>query len=120
MDKQADKAIRRLRRKGGIRKRVSGTPDRPRLAIFKSLNHMYAQVIDDLAGHTLASASTRDAELKLQKTGNSNAAAEVGKLLAQRAKSKGVEEVAFDRSGFKFHGRVKALADGARKGGLKF
>jgi large subunit ribosomal protein L18 len=123
MDKAKNKAARRTRRHIGIRKRVSGVPGKPRLSVFKSLNHIYAQVIDDLAGHTLAAASTADPEIKGKldkKTGNSAAAAAVGALLAQRAKAKGVEAVAFDRGGFKFHGRIKALADAARKEGLKF
>lgn len=120
MNKNKDKTIRRTRRRIGLRKRISGTPSRPRLAIFKSLNHIYAQVIDDLAGKTLASASTRDSGLKLEKTGNSAAAKAVGTALAQKAKAAGVSEVAFDRGGFRYHGRVKALADGAREGGLKF
>lgn len=120
MDKQKDKAVRRTRRRIGLRKRISGTPSRPRLSIYKSLNHIYAQVIDDLAGRTLASASTRDGSIQTGKSGNAAAAAAVGKLIAQRALSAGVKEVAFDRGGFRFHGRVKALADGAREGGLKF
>ncbi len=121
MDKAKNKAVRRARRHIGIRKRIVGVPSKPRLSIYKSLNHIYAQVIDDLAGNTLAAASTRDADLKLdKKTGNSSAAAQVGTLVAQRAKAKGVSAVAFDRGGFRFHGRVKALADAARKEGLKF
>ncbi len=120
MDKHKDKAIRRVRRRGGIRARIRGTPTRPRLAIYKSLNHIYAQVIDDLAGRTLASASSRDATLGLDKTGNAGAAAAVGKAIAERAKSAGVTDVAFDRGGFKYHGRVQALAKAARDAGLKF
>ena len=120
MDKAKHKTVRRTRRHIGIRKRVEGLPTRPRLSVYKSLNHMYAQVIDDLAGKTIASASTRDADLKLDNTGNSDAAAAVGALLAKRAKAAGISTVAFDRGGFKFHGRVKALADAARKEGLKF
>jgi large subunit ribosomal protein L18 len=123
MDKAKNKVARRSRRHIGIRKRVIGVPGKPRLSIYKSLNHIYAQVIDDLAGNTLAAASTADPELKgklEKKTGNSSAAAAVGALIAQRAKAKGVAAVAFDRGGFKFHGRVKALADAARKEGLKF
>ncbi|MGD9790936.1 MAG: 50S ribosomal protein L18 [Phycisphaerales bacterium] len=121
MDKSTNKSVRRARRKIGIRKRVSGTAERPRLAVFKSLNHMYAQVIDDLKGHTIVAASTSDTDLKLdKKTGNAAAAAKVGELLAKRAKEKGITDVAFDRGGFRFHGRVKALAEGARKAGLKF
>ncbi len=124
MDKAKHKVVRRKRRHIGIRKRVEGLPTKPRLAIYKSLNHMYAQVIDDLAGKTLAAASTLDDELKGAvkdgKTGNSTAAAAVGALVAKRAKAAGISTVQFDRAGFKFHGRVKALADAARKEGLKF
>ncbi len=121
MDKNKHKAFRRVRRHKRVRGSVSGTPSRPRLAVYKSVKHMHAQVIDDLAGRTLASASTLESEAGVEsKTGNSAAAAAVGKLLAQRALKAGVTEVCFDRGGFKFHGRVKALADAARKEGLKF
>jgi len=120
MDKQKHKALRRTRRRIGTRKRISGTPERPRLAVYRSLNHIYAQVIDDMTGKTVAAASTRDKDLKADKTGNSEAAKAVGSKLAERAKAAGVESVVFDRGGFKFHGRVKALADAARDGGLKF
>ncbi|HEX2837287.1 MAG TPA: 50S ribosomal protein L18 [Phycisphaerales bacterium] len=120
MDKNAHKSLRRARRRIGIRKRISGTTQRPRLAIYKSLNHMYAQVIDDLAGKTLVAASSQDEALKLKATGNKDAAAAVGTLLAQRAKDKGIKAVVFDRGGFMYHGRVKALGDAARKAGLDF
>lgn len=120
MDKSKHKAKRRARRVTGQRKRIAGAPDRPRLAVYKSLNHIYAQVIDDLAGRTLASASSRDASLALAKTGNAAAAAAVGAALAEKAKGAGVSTVVFDRAGFRYHGRIKALADAARKGGLKF
>ncbi|MCE2967243.1 MAG: 50S ribosomal protein L18 [Phycisphaerales bacterium] len=120
MDKAKHKVLRRQKRHIGIRKRVEGTPGSPRVSIYKSLSHIYAQVIDDLAGHTLCSASSLEKELALGKTGNAAAAAAVGALLAKRAKEKGVSKVVFDRGGFKFHGRVKALADAARKEGLKF
>jgi len=120
MDRNSKKTLRRSRRRIGIRKRVSGTAEKPRLAIYKSLNHMYAQVINDLDGVTIASAATNSKGLKLEKTGNSDAAAKVGEMLAQLATSKGVKEVVFDRGGFKYHGRVKALGDAARKAGLKF
>ena len=123
MNKNVAKTVRRSRRRVGIRKRIEGTQERPRLSIFKSLNHVYAQVIDDLAGKTIAAASTRDEGVSLKdknKTGNMDAAGAVGTLIAERAKKAGVSNVVFDRGGFKFHGRVKALADGARKGGLKF
>lgn len=120
MDKQVSKNIRRSRRRIGLRKRISGTTERPRLTVYKSLNHMHAQIIDDLAGKTLAAASTTEKAMGLAKTGNSAAAAAVGAKLAERAKAKGVTAVVFDRGGFKFHGRVKALADAARKAGLSF
>lgn len=105
-----------------IRKKVSGTPERPRLAVFRSNFHIYAQVIDDVSQHTLVSASTVDKELKekLATTSNSEASAEVGKLIAQRALAKGIEQVVFDRGGNLYHGRVKALADAARESGLNF
>jgi large subunit ribosomal protein L18 len=113
------KQVQRRRRKLGIRKRVVGTPDRPRLTVYRSLSHIYAQIIDDLNGKTLASASS--VQEKLEKAGgNKDAATKVGKALADRAKAAGVTEVAFDRNGFKFHGRLKALAEAAREGGLKF
>jgi large subunit ribosomal protein L18 len=109
---------RRTRRKRGIRKRIVGTPDRPRLTVYRSLNHMYVQVIDDLDGKTLCAASTVDQ--KAQAGGNKAAAAAVGKAIAERAKSAGIAQVSFDRNGFQYHGRIKALADAAREGGLKF
>ncbi len=118
MNANKAKTLRRTRRRMGMRKRIRGTPDRPRLSIFKSLNNIYVQVIDDLAGRTLASASSSD--LKDGSTGNVEASKAVGKLIAERAKSAGVSEVVFDRGGFRYHGRVKALADAAREGGLKF
>ncbi len=110
------KRVRRHRRKRGLRKRLFGTPAQPRLTVFRSGKHIYAQVIDDVAGKTLASANSRS----LDKGYNAVAAAEVGKALAEKAKAAGVEAVCFDRNGFRFHGRVKALADAAREGGLKF
>ncbi|MBC22403.1 MAG: 50S ribosomal protein L18 [Phycisphaerae bacterium] len=111
---------RRTRRKARIRRRITGTPDMPRLTVFRSLNHIYAQVIDDLSGQTIASASSRDKQSKMNGGGNCKAAGEVGKLLAERAISAGCSKVVFDRNGFIYHGRVKALADSAREGGLKF
>lgn len=112
----------RRRRHYRVRQKVSGNGSQPRLSIFRSLNHIYAQVIDDTQGHTLATASTLDAEIKKEAKGKSKTgrAELVGLLLAQRAAEKGISLVAFDRGGFKYHGRVKALADAARKGGLKF
>jgi large subunit ribosomal protein L18 len=122
MDKNKANANRRRKRRIGIRKRVAGTPARPRLAIFRSLNHIYAQVIDDLDGKTLASASSRDkgADLGGAKSGNAKAAMAVGDAIAKKAKAAGISRVVFDRGGFRYHGRVKALADAARKGGLEF
>jgi large subunit ribosomal protein L18 len=123
MNKNKHKANRRIRRHKRVRGSVSGTPSRPRLAVYKSLKHMHAQIIDDLAGRTLASASTLESDVVSSagsKTGNSVAAATVGKLIAERAKKAGISDVCFDRGGFKFHGRVKALAEAARKEGLKF
>ncbi|HVZ93151.1 MAG TPA: 50S ribosomal protein L18 [Phycisphaerales bacterium] len=120
MDKQTNKSIRRGRRRAGLRKRISGTPGKPRLSIYKSLKHIYAQVIDDLAGKTICSASTQSLEPAPAKSGGNAGAAEVGKSIAEKAKAAGVTAVAFDRGGFRYHGRVKALADAARKGGLKF
>src|SRR5688572_10798576 len=116
MDKNTDKTVRRLRRKRGIRKRVYGTPERPRLAVFRSNKQLYAQIIDDVQGKTLASSST----LALDKGVTVAAAGEVGAVLAQKAKAVGVEAVSFDRAGYRYHGRIKALADAARKAGLKF
>ncbi|MCA2964916.1 MAG: 50S ribosomal protein L18 [Acidobacteriaceae bacterium] len=101
-----------------IRKRVEGTPQRPRLAVFRSIKHIYAQVIDDLAGVTLVAASS--AEKGTLDGGNLAGAQAIGKLVAERAKEKGIEKVVFDRGGFLYHGRVKALADAARAAGLEF
>jgi large subunit ribosomal protein L18 len=105
-----------------VRMKVEGTPERPRLCIFRSLDHIYAQVIDDRAGKTLVSASSADSETKksLKGGGNIAAAKVVGKIIAQRAKAAGVGKVVFDRGGYKYHGRVKALADAAREAGLQF
>ncbi len=116
------KTVRRIRRRRGIRKRVQGTGDRPRLAVFRSLLHIYAQIIDDDRGVTLCEASTRSKQVSEHNGsgGNVAAAAVVGAQLAERAKAKNIETVCFDRSGYRFHGRVKALADAAREGGLKF
>jgi len=105
-----------------IRKRLRGTPARPRLAVFRSGAHIYAQVIDDDAGRTLCAASSLDNDLKAKLKGGGNVAAakEVGVLVASRAKEKGIAAVVFDRGGFQYHGRIKALADAAREAGLKF
>lgn len=112
----------RSRRKQRIRKKVSGTAERPRLSIFRSASHMYAQIIDDERGATLASASTLSKELTALEGhhGNVDAAAEVGKLIAKRALENNIRSVVFDRNGFLYHGRVKALADAAREAGLDF
>ena len=105
-----------------IRKKISGTPERPRLAVYRSQAHIYAQVIDDGTGRTVCSASSLDEALKGEAKRGANVAAAkaVGSLIATRAKEKGVEAVVFDRGGFQYHGRIKALADAAREGGLKF
>ncbi len=105
-----------------IRKKVAGTSERPRLAVYRSQTHIYAQLVDDDQGRTLCAASSLDADLKqsLTRGGNLAAAKAVGSLIASRAKEKGVVAVVFDRGGFQYHGRVKALADAAREGGLKF
>ncbi len=110
----------RRRRHRRVRRKVEGSPERPRLAVFRSNKHISAQVIDDLHGRTLAAASTVEGPLRASKTGNVAAAAEVGKLVARRASEAGVKRVVFDRGGFLYHGRVAALADAARKEGLEF
>lgn len=119
MDKSKLKTKRRNRRRRGIRKRIFGVPDRPRLAVFRSANHIYAQVVDDLSGHTLCQASTNERQGKIGNGGNCEAAKTVGQRLAERAKSAGINQVTFDRGGYRYHGRVKALADAVREGGLK-
>lgn len=117
-----DRRARRRRIHYRVRKHVAGTPVRPRLAVFRSLKHVYVQAVDDRHGRTLASASTLDPELrgKLRTGGNVDAARAVGALIAQRLKGMGIETVVFDRGGYLYHGRVKALAEAAREGGLKF
>ncbi len=110
----------KTRRHERIRRKVSGTADRPRLAVFRSNRHIVAQVIDDAAGHTLAAASTVEPSLRAAATGNATAAAAVGRLVAARAREKGIEKVVFDRGGARYHGRVAALADAAREAGLEF
>ena len=113
--------VARARRHYRVRKKVSGTPQRPRLAVFRSNRHMVAQVIDDISGKTLAAASSLEASVRgAGNTGNRDAATAVGKLVAERAKAAGVSKVAFDRGGFLYHGRVAALADAAREAGLEF
>ncbi|MCX7654029.1 MAG: 50S ribosomal protein L18 [Fervidobacterium sp.] len=122
MIKREDRRKLRLVRHKRIRKKLSGTPERPRLSVFRSEKHIYAQIIDDTKGVTLVAASTVEKAVreKLKKTWNVVAAKEIGKLIAERALAKGIKEVVFDRGGFKYHGRVKALADSAREAGLKF
>ena len=112
----------RHRIRARIRKKLAGHAERPRLAVFRSQSHIYAQVIDDDGGKTLAAASSLDKDLKGEHKRGANVAAAkaVGKLIATRAKEKGIEAVVFDRGGYKYHGRVKSLADGAREGGLEF
>ena len=105
-----------------VRNRLSGTPQRPRLSVFRSNNHMYAQIIDDTVGNTLAAACTVEKEVKaeLEKTNNVEAASYLGKVIAKRAIDKGITEVVFDRGGFLYHGKIKALAEAAREAGLVF
>ncbi|HIS70267.1 MAG TPA: 50S ribosomal protein L18 [Candidatus Gallacutalibacter stercoravium] len=119
MVNKADTNKARLHRHRRVRGKISGTAQRPRLNVFRSTNHIYAQVIDDVQGVTLAAASTLDKEFS-GNGGNKEAARKVGQMIAQRAAEKGITEVVFDRGGYIFHGRVKELADGAREGGLKF
>jgi large subunit ribosomal protein L18 len=102
-----------------IRRRLAGTQERPRLAIFRSLNHIYAQIIDDQQGHTMVSAASIEKDLR-GKGGNVEGAKAIGKAVAERAKEKGIKQVVFDRGGYQYHGRVKALADAARNAGLEF
>lgn len=103
-----------------VRKKISGTSEQPRLNVYRSNKNIYAQLIDDQAGETLVSASTQDKELKLDSTANIEAAGKVGELIANRAKEKGIETVVFDRGGYLYHGRVAAVAEGAREAGLEF
>ena len=110
----------RKRRHLRVRKKVRGTAQRPRLAVFRSSKHVYAQVIDDVAGRTIASASTMEISARTGATGTVAAATSVGERIAERAKEAGIATVVFDRGGFKYHGRVAAVADGARSGGLEF
>jgi large subunit ribosomal protein L18 len=115
------KQLGRIRRHARARKKVSGTPLRPRLAVFRSNKHIVAQVIDDLSGRTLASASSHEADVKASgSTSNVAASTKVGELVAQRAKAAGVEKVVFDRGGFIYHGRIAAVAEAARAAGLEF
>ncbi|MFL7891601.1 MAG: 50S ribosomal protein L18 [Anaerolineales bacterium] len=122
MAKRTTRSKARQRRHLRVRKRVYGTPEKPRLNVFRSLSEIYAQVIDDVSGVTMVSASTIDRDLRKEFSGKTKTeqAKQVGKALAERAKSAGIEQVVFDRSGYRYIGRVKALADGARDGGLQF
>lgn len=122
MARTSIKVVRRNRRRRGLKKRIRGTAERPRLAVFRSAKHIYAQIVDDEAGVTLCSASTRGKALagEVPSGGNKAAAKVVGTALAEQAKAKNIESVCFDRSGYRFHGRLKELADAAREGGLKF
>ncbi len=117
MIKRNDRKVNRLKRHQRVRVHVSGTKERPRLAVYRSLNHVYAQLIDDAGNHTMAAAST--VELKAKGNGVAEAA-KVGKAIAAKAKAAGVNTVVFDRGGFLYHGRIKALADAAREAGLEF
>jgi large subunit ribosomal protein L18 len=118
---QINKNDTRKKRHQRIRKRVAGTPERPRLNIYRSLSHIYAQIVDDTKGVTLTSASSLDATLRSEKNGGNLAGAQaVGKLVAERAQTAGITRVVFDRGGYLYHGRVQALADAAREGGLEF
>ena len=118
MDKNKAKLHKRTIRRARVRSVVTGTSERPRLSVFRANRHIYAQIIDDTVGKTLATASSKD--ITAAKGKKSDLATEVGKMIAEKAKAKKVENVVFDRGGFAYHGRVKALAEGAREGGLKF
>ncbi len=120
MTQLASRGAARRKRHDRIRLRLEGTESRPRLAVFRSNIHIYAQVIDDASGRTLATASTTEKELRGSKQTKVEEAAVVGRLVAERAKSAGVERVVFDRAGFRYHGRIKSLADAAREAGLDF
>ncbi len=117
---KADKNAVRKKRHARVRTKLSGTAARPRLNVFRSNKHIYAQLIDDVNGVTLASASTLDKDVNVESASNSDAAVKVGELVAKRAVEKGVKTVVFDRGGYLYHGRIKALADAARENGLEF
>ena len=119
MVKNFDKNAQRVKRHTRVRGKISGTPERPRLNVFRSNANMYAQIIDDVNGVTLVAASTLEKDFE-GAAGNKEAARKVGQLVAERAKAKGIEEVVFDRGGYVYHGRVAELAEGAREAGLKF
>ena len=120
MTQAASRSAARQKRHDRIRLSMAGTQSRPRLAVFRSLNHIYAQVIDDTTGRTLVAASTLEKDLRGAKQTKSEDAAVVGRLVAERARSAGIDKVVFDRAGFKYHGRVKSLAEAAREAGLDF
>ncbi len=122
MDNHKEKRRRLQRRHMRVRRRIRGTSERPRLSVYRSLKHVYAQLIDDRAGRTIAAASTRNAEVRdqVQSTGTQEAAAAVGALLARKATGQDIRKIVFDRGGRRYHGRVRALAEAARKGGLEF
>lgn len=122
MSRKINSRDARIKRHARLRQRVKGKQERPRLNVFRSLNHIYAQVVDDTSGHTIASSSSLDPEIKAEAEGKTKTAVArgVGLKMAERAKNKGVAEVVFDRGGFKYHGRVKALAEAAREAGLIF
>lgn len=120
MLKKTDKNKSRKTRHERVRQKIYGTPARPRLNVYRSGSHIYAQIIDDGAGSTLAAASTLDKDVSLTSTNNKEAAKAVGLLIGKRALDKGIEEIIFDRGGYLYHGRIKELADGAREAGLKF
>ena len=120
MTQVASRGAARRKRHQRIRLHLAGSQDRPRLAVFRSLNHIYAQVIDDTSGKTLAAASTVEKDLRGSTSTKTEEAAVVGRLLAERAKAAGISHVVFDRAGFRYHGRVKSLADAAREAGLEF
>ena len=119
MIKRPDTRGQRIKRHNRVRGKISGTAERPRLCVFRSESNIYAQIIDDVAGNTLVSASSLDKEIE-GNGGNKTAARAVGKLVAERAKAKGIDTVVFDRGGYLYHGRVAELAEGAREGGLEF
>ena len=120
MSQLASRGGARQKRHARIRLRMEGSASRPRLAVFRSLNHIYAQVIDDASGKTLAAASTVEKDLRGSKSTKTDEAKHVGRILAERARAAGVERVVFDRAGFRYHGRIRSLADAAREAGLEF
>lgn len=120
MFNKIDRNANRIKRHKRIRNKISGTESCPRLSVYRSDAHIYAQIIDDTKGHTLVSASTLDKSYDLENTKNIEAAKKIGEMIAKRALEAGIEEVVFDRSGYVYHGRIKALADAARENGLKF